>query len=83
MDFVIEIENLISQYGEKRVLDGITLKIPKGKVSVILGGSGCGKSTLLKNIIGLINPFSGKITMLGKIISELDENEKNELLKNV
>ncbi|MCC7429327.1 ATP-binding cassette domain-containing protein, partial [bacterium] len=42
-----------------------------------------GKSTLLKNIIGLINPFSGKITMLGKIISELDENEKNELLKNV
>lgn len=58
---MIRIVDLTKQFGSHWVNQGITLDIPKGQMTVIIGPSGEGKSVLLKQIIGLIRPTSGKI----------------------
>ncbi len=69
-EYVIEVENLVVQYGDRRVLDNISFKVKKGEIFVILGGSGCGKSTLLRTLVGLIRPHSGRILMFGKDVTQ-------------
>ncbi|MCJ8277198.1 MAG: ATP-binding cassette domain-containing protein, partial [Bdellovibrionales bacterium] len=66
----IEIIDLKKSFTEgDYVLNGINLKIPKGKITVIIGFSGTGKSVLLKHILGLLKPTSGTIKILDKDIS--------------
>ena len=68
MSNLIEINNLLKKYGDKKVIDGINLSIKKGEVVVLLGPSGCGKSTLLRTINGLENIQNGEIIFHGKNI---------------
>lgn len=70
MSNLIEINNLLKKYGDKKVIDGINLSIKKGEVVVLLGPSGCGKSTLLRTINGLENIQDGEIIFHGKNIHE-------------
>lgn len=60
---------------ETRALDGVNLSLDEGKFVVVLGQSGAGKSTLLNLLGGLDSPTSGTITVCGKDISTLTENE--------
>lgn len=57
----MKLVNIVKSYGDKKVLDGITLDIEEGKVTAILGESGSGKSTLLNIIAGKIKDYRGKI----------------------
>ena len=50
MENVVEVSDLHFSYGDLKVLQGVSLSIPRGQVVAILGGSGSGKSTLLKLI---------------------------------
>lgn len=61
--------------GKDFVLQGIDLKIPKGKITVIIGFSGTGKSVLLKHVLGLITPTSGVIKVLGKSLTDMTKQE--------
>ncbi|MFC1539050.1 ABC transporter ATP-binding protein [Candidatus Latescibacterota bacterium] len=79
---ILEIENLHSWYGRQHILDGINLTVSEGEILVILGTSGCGKTTLLKNIIRLYKPDEGSIRLLGKEMTELEE-EVEQVLMNV
>lgn len=72
---LVEISDLHFSYGDRKVLDGINLNIPRGKVVAILGVSGCGKSTLLHQIGGQLRPDSGSVRVLGRTIHELDNDE--------
>lgn len=72
---LVEISDLHFSYGNRKVLDGINLNIPRGKVVAILGVSGCGKSTLLHQIGGQLRPDSGSVRVLGKTIHELNNDE--------
>jgi phospholipid/cholesterol/gamma-HCH transport system ATP-binding protein len=63
-------------YGERTILDGVSLDIRQGEILCILGGSGCGKTTLLKHYIGLLKPSSGRIEMFGEEWWSLDEPER-------
>ncbi|SFU05238.1 ABC transporter ATP-binding protein [Sedimentitalea nanhaiensis] len=63
---MIRMENVEKAFGSNRVLQGMSLEIPKGTSMVIIGGSGTGKSVALKCILGLIQPDSGKILVDGK-----------------
>ena len=76
MSNLIEINNLLKKYGDKKVIDGINLSIKKGEVVVLLGPSGCGKSTLLRTINGLENIQDGEIIFHGKNIHEKNTDWK-------
>lgn len=83
MEKTIEVTNLVTHYGDREVLKNISFSIPKGQTTVILGGSGCGKSTLLKHLIGLLKPTTGHISINGKDITVMNENELNEIRKKM
>lgn len=55
--------NINAGYGNKNILDSVTVHIPQNKISVILGSNGSGKSTLLKTFCRLIQPTSGQILL--------------------
>ena len=63
---MIRMETVTKSFGQKQVLRGLTLEIPRGTSMVIIGGSGTGKSVALKCVLGLIQPDSGQILVDGK-----------------
>lgn len=65
---LLEIKNLYKNYGEKQVLNNITLTVPRGKIIGLLGKNGTGKTTLIKLINGLLTPTEGEIIFEGKKI---------------
>jgi len=71
-DADIQFEDVVFQYEgphSAKVLDGITVKIPAGKVTAIVGASGSGKTTMLKMLLGFYQPVSGKLTLNGTPLS--------------
>ncbi len=83
METAIEVIGLVTHYGDREILKNISISIPRGMTTVILGGSGCGKSTLLKHLIGLLKPTKGKILTDGKDITLMKEEELNEVRKKM
>ncbi len=69
---LIEIRDLHFAYGKRKVLEGLELDIPRGKVVAILGTSGCGKSTLLQLIGGALKPARGSVKVCGEDVHALD-----------
>ena len=65
---LLEIKNLYKNYGEKQVLNNITLTVPRGKIIGLLGKNGTGKTTLIKLINGLLTPTEGEIIFEGEKI---------------
>lgn len=66
---MITLTDLNKSFGTKKVLDGVSLTIPKGESLVVIGGSGTGKSVMLKCILGLVKPDTGTITCDGRDIT--------------
>ncbi|MGF7155883.1 ABC transporter ATP-binding protein [Novosphingobium gossypii] len=61
----ILIENLSVTYGDHRVLDGLSLSVPAGSVTALLGGNGAGKSTTLSTLLGFVKAASGTVSICG------------------
>ncbi|MDH5484233.1 MAG: ABC transporter ATP-binding protein [Gammaproteobacteria bacterium] len=80
---VIEVENLVTHYGDTQILNGINFSVKRGEIMVIMGGSGSGKSTLLRYLLGLNTPTSGCIKLLGKDITQMSTNEMHDMRKNM
>ena len=82
---IIQINNLSKHFenGNSKitVLKNVNLKIETGKVVAIVGPSGSGKSTFLHLMSLLDTPSKGKIIISGKSISELNEDEKNKMVR--
>ena len=76
-DIIIEFKGVSKTFGTHEVHKDITLCIPRGKITYIVGPSGTGKSVLLKEMIGLIKPTTGSILVNGNDITKM--NEKNLL----
>lgn len=72
---MIKFENLIKKFGDRTVLKGITFDVNRGDILFVLGTSGTGKSVLLKNIVGLLQPTSGKIWIDGEEVSQYNEEQ--------
>ncbi|WP_174728462.1 ABC transporter ATP-binding protein [Mesobacillus harenae] len=71
----IETNNLTLSYGETIIINELNLQIPKGEITVFIGGNGCGKSTLLRSIARLLKPHSGSILLEGGEIAKLSTKE--------
>lgn len=78
----ISISNLTKIFGKHTVLNNLNFDIPRNKITTILGFSGAGKSTLLKHMLGLHQPTSGKVSVLGSDLSTLDPMKLREFRQN-
>lgn len=72
--------NLTLGYGDYIVLKDINIKIPKNKITILIGSNGCGKSTLLKTMARLLKPMSGQV-LLGN--SNIFEKSTKEIAKEL
>ncbi|HVZ81869.1 MAG TPA: ABC transporter ATP-binding protein [bacterium] len=80
---MIRLLNVSKRFGDRKVLDDITLEVFEGETLVIIGRSGVGKSTILKHIAGLLSPDSGEVWVEGQNVGILKEQEVNELRKKM
>jgi len=80
---VIEIRDLKKSYGDNHVLNSFNMRLVEGENLVIMGKSGSGKSVMIKCLIGLEQPDSGSIIVMGKDISRLKHEELDELRTEV
>jgi phospholipid/cholesterol/gamma-HCH transport system ATP-binding protein len=72
---VILLENLSKSFGSRGVLQGLSLEIPDGQNTVVIGPSGSGKSVTLKLIVGLLEPDAGRVLVDDATVHELDREE--------
>lgn len=78
---VISLKNIKTVFGEQVVHKDISFDIPKGIIVSLIGGSGSGKTTLLKEMIGLLRPTSGTVTLCGYDVWNSSEVELEALRK--
>jgi phospholipid/cholesterol/gamma-HCH transport system ATP-binding protein len=69
---LVEVKDLRFGYNARKVLRGVNLSVPRGKVVAIMGGSGCGKTTLLRLIGGQLRARGGGVSVFGEAIHDLD-----------
>lgn len=72
---MVELEQVSFDYGSRKILHNISLRIPRGKVVAIMGGSGCGKTTILRLIGGQLKPTSGRVLVDNQAVSELNTRQ--------
>ena len=69
---MILLDRLTKSFGARQVLRGVSLEVPDGQNTVMIGASGSGKSVTLKLIVGLIEPDAGAVQVDGEVVHELD-----------
>lgn len=78
VDAAVELRGVRFAYGEHAVLDGLSLALPAGCLTGIVGPNGCGKSTLLRVIDGLLEPAAGEALVEGDALDSLSARERAE-----
>ena len=76
---MIEIKQVDKSFGDKQVLKNVSLRVEDGETMALIGGSGSGKSTMLRLMIGLDRPTAGEIWIDGTEITQLSEEELDEV----
>ena len=76
---MLKINGLDTYYGESKIIDNLSLEVPKGKIVCLIGRNGVGKSTTLKSIMGLTKTPKGSIMFDGKEIIKMKPYERAKL----
>lgn len=82
-DVMVRIEDLHKSFSGKVILDGINFELPRGRCLGLMGGSGTGKSVTLRHVIGLMQPDSGRVEVMGKDMAKITATELGELRKDM
>ena len=67
---MLEVHDLVTTYGPVKALDGVSLSVPAGKVTAVLGANGAGKTTLLRTVSGLVRGKSGRVILEGQDVTK-------------
>ncbi len=78
-----ELDEVRTRLGSREILRGISLEIPEGRTTVVLGGSGAGKSVLLKHLNGLIQPDQGAVKVKGEDLAEISRSRLQEIRRKI
>jgi phospholipid/cholesterol/gamma-HCH transport system ATP-binding protein len=77
----IKVEGLSKSFGRQVIWENVSLTLPKGEISVLLGPSGTGKSVFLKHLVGLLRPDRGHVWIEDKDVPNVSERELYEVRK--
>jgi phospholipid/cholesterol/gamma-HCH transport system ATP-binding protein len=80
---VIEVNDLVTHYGERKILNAVSMDVRDGEIMVIMGGSGSGKSTLLRQMMALEQATSGSIKLMGQDVDKMNIREMFEFRKKI
>lgn len=83
MDNLVELKDVYFNRGNTEIYKGVTLHVPRGKITAIMGPSGAGKTTMLRLIGGQLKPASGSVMFAGHSVPELGRSELYELRKRM
>lgn len=72
---MIEVESISKRYGDKLILDDVSVGFPKGKITCLVGGNGTGKSTLLSIISRLLQKDSGRVNLLNQDVMKMKSRD--------
>ena len=82
-EVVLRFEDVSLSFDEAVAIDRLSFEMPAGTTRVILGAAGSGKTTVLKAAIGLVAPDSGRIVLLGQVITGLRERDLFDIRRRV
>ncbi|WP_456273432.1 ABC transporter ATP-binding protein [Bacillus sp. AK031] len=71
----LQTDSLTLSYGDRIIINELDLEIPKGEITVFIGGNGCGKSTLLRSMARLLKPQTGSVLIDGDAIAKLSTKD--------
>jgi len=74
------IQNLTMAYGDSVIQENLDFSVRHGEIFIIMGGSGCGKSTLLRHLVGLMQPFQGRILINDVDLWQASHEERNQII---
>ena len=73
----VQLSGLTRRYGAHVAVDGLTLTVPQGELTILLGPSGCGKTTTLRMIAGFVPPSAGRIAIAGRDVTDAPPWRRN------
>lgn len=76
---VVDLTDVHKSFGRQHVLRGVNLRVPKGKITTLIGGSGSGKSVIMKHIIGLMRADAGEVRVFGTPLSTLGDAQLRQM----
>ncbi len=79
----IELRGVSKRFGDLVVLDNVSLVMPRGQTTAVIGPSGTGKSVLLKHIVGLLRPDAGEVRVFGVDMARADERDMYRVRKRI
>ena len=80
---MIEVKHLKKGFGDKIVINDVSMELHDGQCNLIIGTSGSGKTVLMKCLIGLFKPDSGDILYNGKSFTEMNDEDRKEIRKQI
>lgn len=80
---MIEVKDLRKKFGDKTVLDGVSVNMEPGKCNLIIGSSGSGKTVFMKCMVGLFVPDSGEILYNGKDLITMNQEDRKEIRQEI
>jgi phospholipid/cholesterol/gamma-HCH transport system ATP-binding protein len=82
-DLVIELDRVGKRFGRAVVLEEVSLQVPRGQTTVLLGPSGAGKTVTINHVVGLIHPDRGTVTVDGLNLARIEDAELNALRRRM
>ena len=79
----IELVDVVKRFGPAQVLNGVSLTVPAGEITVLLGPSGAGKTVTINHVVGLLSPNRGKVLVEGRDLAMLTEEQLYEVRRRM